>query len=122
MIEITFHHDTHHAAYVNNLNLALAKHPELAGKSLKGLLMDLNAIPEEFSIAERNHGGGSWNHDLFWQLMAPEMGGEPQGELKKKPYPPPSAPLITSKLSSRSLAWIASAPVGLGWSRWATDW
>jgi Fe-Mn family superoxide dismutase len=77
------HHDKHHAAYVTNLNAALDKHPELAGKSLDVLLTDLNAIPEDIRTAVRNHGGGTWNHDLFWQVMAPRAGGEPQGELAK---------------------------------------
>jgi superoxide dismutase, Fe-Mn family len=45
--------------------------------------MDLNAIPEEIRTAVRNHGGGTWNHDLFWQVMAPRAGGESQGGLAK---------------------------------------
>jgi superoxide dismutase, Fe-Mn family len=77
------HHDKHHAAYINNLNLALEKHPELAGKPLESLLMDLNAVPEDIRMAVRNHGGGTWNHDLFWQVMAPKAGGEPNGDLSK---------------------------------------
>jgi Fe-Mn family superoxide dismutase len=78
---MTIHHDKHHAAYVNNLNAALEKHPELGGKSLESLLSDLNAVPEDIRTAVRNHGGGTWNHDLFWQVMAPKAGGEPKGEL-----------------------------------------
>jgi Fe-Mn family superoxide dismutase len=78
---MTIHHDKHHAAYVNNLNAALEKHPELGGKSLEALLSDLNAVPEDIRTAVRNHGGGTWNHDLFWQVMAPKAGGEPKGEL-----------------------------------------
>ncbi|MBE3144052.1 MAG: superoxide dismutase [Planctomycetes bacterium] len=77
------HHDKHHAAYVTNLNAALEKYPELAGKSLETLLKDLNAVPEDIRTAVRNHGGGTWNHDLFWQVMAPRAGGEPQGGLAK---------------------------------------
>jgi Fe-Mn family superoxide dismutase len=77
------HHDKHHAAYVTNLNAALEKHSELAGKSLETLLSDLNSIPEDIRTAVRNHGGGTWNHDLFWQVMAPRAGGEPQGGLVK---------------------------------------
>lgn len=77
------HHDKHHAAYVTNLNAALEKHPELAGKSLEALLMDLNAVPEDIRTAIRNHGGGTWNHDLFWQVMAPGAGGEPGDDLGK---------------------------------------
>ena len=77
------HHDKHHAAYVTNLNLALEKHPELGSKSLEVLLSDLNAVPEDIRTAVRNHGGGTWNHDLFWQVMTPQAGGEPQGGLAK---------------------------------------
>jgi len=77
------HHDKHHAAYVTNLNAALEKHSELAGKSLEALLSDLNSIPEDIRTAVRNHGGGTWNHDLFWQVMAPRAGGEAQGGLVK---------------------------------------
>jgi len=75
------HHDKHHAAYVTNLNAALEKHPELAGKPLESLLADLNAVPEDIRTAVRNHGGGTWNHDLFWQVMGPKAGGEPGGNL-----------------------------------------
>lgn len=80
---MTIHHGKHHAAYVNNLNAALEKHPELAGKSLEALLSDLNAVPEDIRTAVRNHGGGVWNHDMFWVVMAPKAGGEPKGELAK---------------------------------------
>lgn len=82
-LTMQIHHDKHHAAYVTNLNAALEKHPELAGKSLENLLMDLNAVPEDVRTAVRNHGGGTWNHDMFWKVMAPKAGGEPQGDLAK---------------------------------------
>ena len=82
-LTMQIHHDKHHAAYVNNLNIAIDKHPELAGKPLEALLMDLNAVPEDIRLAVRNHGGGTWNHDMFWQVMAPKAGGELQGKLAK---------------------------------------
>ncbi len=75
------HHDKHHAAYVSNLNAAIEKHPELGSKSLEALLSDLNAVPEDIRMAVRNHGGGTWNHNLFWEIMGPKAGGEPEGEL-----------------------------------------
>jgi superoxide dismutase, Fe-Mn family len=75
------HHDKHHAAYINNLNGAMEKHPELAGKSLETLLKDLNAVPEDIRMVIRNHGGGTWNHTMFWEIMAPKSGGEPSGAL-----------------------------------------
>ena len=77
------HHDKHHAAYVNNLNAALDKHPELGNKNLEELLGNLNAVPEDIRTAVRNHGGGAWNHDMFWHIMAAKAGGEPKGELAK---------------------------------------
>jgi Fe-Mn family superoxide dismutase len=77
------HHDKHHATYVTNLNAALDKHPELAGKTLEALLGDLNAVPEDIRTAIRNHGGGTWNHNLFWEIMGPKAGGEPKGTLAK---------------------------------------
>jgi Fe-Mn family superoxide dismutase len=66
---------------VTNLNGALEKHPELSGKSLEELLGDLNAVPEDIRMVVRNHGGGTWNHTMFWQIMAPKAGGEPTGAL-----------------------------------------
>jgi Fe-Mn family superoxide dismutase len=77
------HHDKHHAAYVTNLNAALEKHPELSSKTLEALLMDLNAVPDDIRTAVRNHGGGTWNHNMFWDIMAPKAGGEPEGQLAK---------------------------------------
>ena len=77
------HHDKHHAAYVSNLNAAIEKHAELGSKSLDALLSDLSAVPEDIRTAIRNHGGGTWNHDMFWKVMAPKAGGEPKGELAK---------------------------------------
>jgi Fe-Mn family superoxide dismutase len=78
---MNIHHSKHHQAYITNLNAAIEKHPELANKSLEDLLSDLNAIPEDIRMAVRNHGGGTWNHNLFWEIMRPKMGGAPSGEL-----------------------------------------
>ncbi len=75
------HHDKHHAAYVNNLNAAIEKHPELASKSVEELLTDLSALPEDIRTAVRNNGGGHMNHTMFWQIMGPNGGGTPSGEL-----------------------------------------
>ncbi len=77
------HHSKHHNAYVTNLNAAVDKTPELAGKSLEALLGNLNAVPEGVRTAIRNHGGGTYNHNLFWQIMGPKAGGAPKGELAK---------------------------------------
>ena len=77
------HHDRHHAAYVANLNKAVANHPELTGKSVEELLKDLNSVPENIRTAVRNNGGGHYNHSLFWQMMKKDGGGEPTGDLAK---------------------------------------
>jgi len=75
------HHDKHHAAYVANLNKAVADFPEPGTKSVEDLLKDLNAVPEKVRTAVRNQGGGDYNHTLFWQMMKKGGGGEPKGEL-----------------------------------------
>jgi len=75
------HHTKHHQTYVNNLNAALEKHPELQKKSVEDLLKDLDAVPEGIRAAVRNNGGGHGNHTMFWHLMSPKGGGEPKGEL-----------------------------------------
>lgn len=80
---MTIHHDKHHQAYVTNLNAALEKHPELTNRSLEALLGDLNAVPDDIRLAVRNHGGGTWNHNIFWTNMAPNAGGSPKGDLAK---------------------------------------
>jgi Fe-Mn family superoxide dismutase len=75
------HHDKHHAAYVTNLNAALEKHPELAGKSAEDLVKNLNTVPEDIRGAVRNNGGGHVNHSMFWKIMKPQGGGAPSGKL-----------------------------------------
>jgi superoxide dismutase, Fe-Mn family len=81
---MSIHHGKHHAAYVNNLNAALEKYPELQEKSLEELIVSLDSIPEDIRGAVRNNGGGHYNHSLFWSIMAPNAGGEPVGELAEK--------------------------------------
>ena len=75
------HHDKHHAAYTTNLNAALEKHSELTGKSIEDLLTNLDSVPEDVRGAVRNNGGGFFNHNLFWTVMGPDAGGQPQGAL-----------------------------------------
>lgn len=75
---MTFHHDKHHQAYVDNLNKAVDADASLQGKSLEELFAAISTAPK----AVRNNGGGHWNHALFWELLAPAgQGGEPSAEL-----------------------------------------
>jgi Fe-Mn family superoxide dismutase len=80
---MTIHHTKHHQAYITNLNGALEKHPELASWSLDDMLIRLSDVPEAVRGVVRNHGGGTWNHSMFWEVMAPNAGGEPSGALAK---------------------------------------
>ena len=78
------HHGKHHAAYVNNLNNALANHPDLAGKKVEDLLVKPDVLSADIRQTVINNGGGHANHSLFWTIMAPPGkggGGEPEGEL-----------------------------------------
>ena len=75
---MTFHHDKHHQAYVDNLNKAVDADSALQGKTLEQLFASISTAPK----AVRNNGGGHWNHALFWELLAPVgQGGEPSAEL-----------------------------------------
>jgi Fe-Mn family superoxide dismutase len=75
------HHDKHHQAYTDNANAAIAKTPELAGKSAEEILVNLSAVPEAVRGAIRNNVGGYYNHSLFWTYMAPKAGGPPTGPI-----------------------------------------
>ena len=75
------HHGKHHQAYVNNLNAAIEKAPDLASWSLEQLSKEIAKVPEAVRTAVRNNGGGHWNHSLFWELMGPAKGGAPTGKL-----------------------------------------
>jgi superoxide dismutase, Fe-Mn family len=75
------HHGKHHQTYVNNLNAAIEKAPDLAKKSLDDLLRNVSTLPEAVRAPIRNNAGGHWNHSMFWQIMAAKAGGEPGGKL-----------------------------------------
>ncbi|MGA3128092.1 MAG: superoxide dismutase [Candidatus Korobacteraceae bacterium] len=75
------HHDKHHQAYTDNANAAIAKVPELAGKSAEEILANLAAVPEAVRGAIRNNGGGYLNHSIFWTIMGPKGGGAPTGPI-----------------------------------------
>ena len=74
------HHDKHHQAYVDNANKALEGTP-LADKPIEHVLTNLESLPEDKQMAGRNNAGGHANHSLFWEIMGPDGGGEPTGEL-----------------------------------------
>ncbi|MBL8131965.1 MAG: superoxide dismutase [Anaerolineae bacterium] len=80
-LTMNIHRTKHHNAYVTNLNKALEAHPDLQSKTLEELLVSLANLPESIRGAVRNNGGGHWNHTLFWQVMSPNGGGEPAGDL-----------------------------------------
>ena len=110
------HHDKHHAAYVNNLNAALEKAPELQSKSVDDLVRGINTVPEEIRTAVRNNGGGHANHTMFWEIMGPGKGGTPSG---------PLADAITSSFGSfdsfkEQFAKAAVGRFGSGWA-WLID-
>jgi len=109
------HHGKHHAAYVNNLNAAIAKHPELDGKPVHELLQNnLSIVPEDIKTAVRNNGGGHHNHSLFWEILNPagKPGTAPVGKL---------AEAITSTFTSfdnlkTQFATAATTRFGSGWA------
>jgi len=74
------HHDKHHAAYVTNLNAAL-EGTEWMDRPIDAVLSNLEILPADKQAAVRNNGGGHANHTLFWEIMGPDGGGEPSGEL-----------------------------------------
>jgi Fe-Mn family superoxide dismutase len=75
------HHDKHHAAYVTNVNKAIAGKADLEAKTVEQLISHLDAVPAEIRGAVRNNGGGHANHSMFWKLLAPKAGGTPSGKL-----------------------------------------
>jgi Fe-Mn family superoxide dismutase len=78
---MTLHHDKHHLAYVNGLNAGLKDHADLQNKTVEELLKGINSLPEAVRTPVRNHGGGHYNHNLYWELMTPGGAKEPTGAL-----------------------------------------
>ena len=114
---MVIHHDRHHAAYVNNLNAALEGQDDLSSKSIEDLVSNLNAVPENIRTAVRNNGGGHANHSLFWQVMSPNGGGAPTGEV---------ADAITSTFGSydkfkEEFSKAAATRFGSGWAWLVVD-
>jgi superoxide dismutase, Fe-Mn family len=106
------HHSKHHNTYVTNLNNALAGNEELLSKSVEEVIANLEAVPEGARAAVRNNGGGHANHTLFWQILSPNGGGAPTGEL---------ADAINNKFGSfdsfkEEFAKAATTRFGSGWA------
>jgi Fe-Mn family superoxide dismutase len=80
-LTMEIHHDKHHAAYVTNVNKAIAGKPELEKKTVEQLISNLDAVPADIRGPVRNNGGGHANHSMFWKLLGPKAGGAPTGEL-----------------------------------------
>jgi superoxide dismutase, Fe-Mn family len=111
------HHDKHHQTYVTNLNNALADSPDLANLSVEDLIKNLDRVPEASRTAVRNNGGGHANHTMFWQIMAPNGGGQPSGAL---------AEAINSSFGSfdafkEQFAKAATTRFGSGWAWLVAD-
>ncbi len=80
------HHTKHHKAYVDKLNAALEKYPELQSKDIITLMKEFDSVPEDIKTAVRNNGGGHANHSLFWEIMGPtasELADSPSGKLSE---------------------------------------
>jgi len=77
---MTIHHTKHHQAYIDKLNGAI-KGTNFESMNVDELLKKINEVPENIRTAVRNHGGGHSNHSFFWQIMAPNSGGEPHGNV-----------------------------------------
>ena len=75
------HHTKHHQAYINNVNNAIKGKADLESKSVEVLIANINAIPEDIRNVVRNNGGGHANHSLFWTIIGPNAGGQPQGKV-----------------------------------------
>ncbi|WP_427137047.1 superoxide dismutase [Psychrobacillus psychrodurans] len=109
---MNIHHTKHHNTYVTNVNNALADYSDLQGKSVEELIANLDAVPEAIRTAVRNNGGGHANHSLFWQILSPNGGGNPTGEL---------ATAIDAKFGSfdafkEEFAKAATTRFGSGWA------
>jgi superoxide dismutase, Fe-Mn family len=109
---MNIHHSKHHNAYVTNLNNALAGNEELLSKSVEEVIANLDAVPEAARMAVRNNGGGHANHTLFWQILSPNGGGAPAGDL---------ADAINNKFGSfdgfkEEFAKAATTRFGSGWA------
>lgn len=75
------HYSKHHQAYIDKLNTALEKHPELAATPLEELIINIETVPDDIRVAVRNHGGGHLNHSLWWSILKVNPSGQPSGQI-----------------------------------------
>ena len=111
------HHDKHHAAYVNNLNAALEKHPEFEANCICGLLKNIDNVPSDIRQAVINNGGGHHNHSLFWQSLTKADSSEFAGLVKEKV----EAELGGYEEFVKSFSAAAATRFGSGWAWLALD-
>ena len=111
------HHGKHHAAYVNNLNAALQKHPYLQTATLGELLRHLPTLPADIQAAVRNNGGGHLNHAHFWQILAPGGANSPSGPLASAI----EADFQSLEAFKEKFSQAALARFGSGWAWLARD-
>jgi Fe-Mn family superoxide dismutase len=78
-----FHRDKHYVAYTKNFNAAVNQYPKLANQSAEEIISDLDRLPQDIRTTVRNNGGGYVNHTMFWEIMNPDGGGQPTGELAR---------------------------------------
>ena len=108
---VEVHHDKHHATYTSKLNEALEKYPEFYDKDIVAILSDLSTVPEDVRNAVRNHGGGFYHHNLWWEQFGPNKGGAPTDKL---------ADAINAKFASfdalkQELTKVSVGVFGSGW-------
>jgi Fe-Mn family superoxide dismutase len=105
------HHDKHHQAYVDKLNITIDNNPNLKNRNIEDLIMNIASLPESVQVSIRNNGGGHYNHSFFWQCMSPDGGGEPTGDIAK---------LITNKYGNyqKFIDEFTTKAIGLFGSGW----
>ena len=111
------HHDKHHAAYVNNLNKAVAGRAEVVGWSLERLLRELSSVPDDIRGVVRNHGGGHHNHTLLWESLKAGGGPSPTGDFAKAV----DSAFGSFETCREKLIAAAASVFGSGWAWLTTD-
>ncbi len=106
------HHTKHHQTYVDKLNAALEKFPELQALPVEELLQKMDQVPAEIKTAVQNHGGGHANHSLFWTILSAQSTGKPEGAL----LPGIEAAFSTFEKFTEEFTTAATNRFGSGWA------